>query len=157
MAWGRPGHKPLSGATMINFLTHRCFTRPQWFNHFYGFKDIMGHVHDDVIKWKHFPRYWPFVWEIHRWPVNFPHKGQWRGALMFSLICAWANNHVAGDSGRHSAHHDVIVIPKRYALGWDFVGFSCGSIMVHLPKSIRVVSLASGPSASVAAPRNVCE
>ena len=25
---------------------------------------------------------------IHRSPVNSPHKGQWRGALMFSLICA---------------------------------------------------------------------
>ena len=24
------------------------------------------HVHDDVIKWKHFPRYWPFVRGIHR-------------------------------------------------------------------------------------------
>ena len=22
--------------------------------------------HDDVIKWKHFPRYWPFVRWIHR-------------------------------------------------------------------------------------------
>ena len=22
-------------------------------------------------------------------PVNSPHKGQWRGALMFSLICVW--------------------------------------------------------------------
>ena len=43
---------------------------------------------DDVIKWKHFPRYWPFVRGIHRWPVNSPHKGQWRGALTFSLICA---------------------------------------------------------------------
>ena len=31
--------------------------------------------HDDVIKWKHFPRYWPFVRGIHRSPVNFPHKG----------------------------------------------------------------------------------
>ena len=46
--------------------------------------------HDDVIKWKHFPRYWPFVWGIHRSPVFSPHKGQWRGALMFSLI--WALN-----------------------------------------------------------------
>ena len=46
-------------------------------------------VHDDVIKWKHFPRYWPFVRGIHRSPVNSPHKGQWRGALMFSLICVW--------------------------------------------------------------------
>ena len=32
------------------------------------------HVHDDVMKWKHFPRYWPFVWGIHRCPVNSPHK-----------------------------------------------------------------------------------
>ena len=44
--------------------------------------------HDDVIKWKRFPRYWPFVREIHRSRVNSPHKSQRRGALMFSLICA---------------------------------------------------------------------
>ena len=50
--------------------------------------------HDDVIKWKHFPRYWPFVRRIHWPPVNSPHKGQWRRALMFSLICAWTNGWV---------------------------------------------------------------
>ena len=44
--------------------------------------------HDDVIEWKQFPRYWPFVRGIHRSPVNSLHKGQWRGAFMFSLICA---------------------------------------------------------------------
>ena len=27
-------------------------------------------LHDDVIKWKHFPRYWPFVRGIHRSPVT---------------------------------------------------------------------------------------
>ena len=43
--------------------------------------------HNDVIKWKHFPRNWPFVQEIHRSPVNSPRKGQWREALMFSIIC----------------------------------------------------------------------
>ena len=47
--------------------------------------------HDDDIKWKYFPHYWPFVRGIHRSPVNSPHKGQWRGALMFSLTCAWIN------------------------------------------------------------------
>ena len=41
--------------------------------------------HDDVIKWKQFRRYWPSVQGIHRSPVNYPHKGQWCGALMFSL------------------------------------------------------------------------
>ena len=70
--------------------------------------------HDDVIKWKHFPRYWPFVRGIHRSPVNSPHKGQWRGALMFTLICAringWVNNREAGDLRRHRAHSDVIVM-----------------------------------------------
>ena len=29
---------------------------------------------DGVIKWKHFPRYWPFVGEIHKSPANSPHK-----------------------------------------------------------------------------------
>ena len=71
-------------------------------------------MHDDVIKWKYFPRYWPFVREIHRSPVNFPHKGQWRGALMFTLICArkngWVNNGEAGDLRRYLAHYDVIVM-----------------------------------------------
>ena len=73
--------------------------------------------HDDVIKWKHFPRYWPFVRGIHRSPVNSPHKGQWRGALMFSLICvwinAWVNNSDPGELRRHRAHYDVTVIVYR--------------------------------------------
>ena len=46
-----------------------------------------GIKHDDVTKRKHFPRHWPFVWGIHRSTVNSQHKGQRRGALMFSLIC----------------------------------------------------------------------
>ena len=75
--------------------------------------------HDDVIKWKHFPRYWPFVGGIHRWPVNSPHKGQWRRTLMFSLICAWingwVNNRAAGDLRRHRVHYDVIVMVLWYS------------------------------------------
>ena len=44
--------------------------------------------HDDVIKWKQFPRYWPFVRGIHRSPVNSLHKGQWRGAFdVFFDLC----------------------------------------------------------------------
>ena len=40
--------------------------------------------HDDVIKWKHFPRYWPFERGIQRSPVNAPHKVQWR---VTGLLC----------------------------------------------------------------------
>ena len=51
---------------------------------------------------------------IRRWPVNSPNKGQWRGALMFSLICVWingwVNNGKAGDSRRYCAHYDVTVM-----------------------------------------------
>ena len=75
---------------------------------------ILDWIHDDVIKWKYFPRYWPFVREIHRSPVNFPHKGQWRGALMFALICVWingwVNNREAGDLRRYRPHYDAIVM-----------------------------------------------
>ena len=37
-------------------------------------KRALRAVHDDVIEWKHFPRYWPFVRGIHRSPVpgEFP-------------------------------------------------------------------------------------
>ena len=70
--------------------------------------------HDDVIKWKHFPRYWPFVWGIHWSPVNSPHKGQWRRALRFSLICAWingwVNNPEVGGLRYYRTHSDVIVM-----------------------------------------------
>ena len=71
-------------------------------------------LHDDVIKWKYFPRYWPFVRGIHRSPANSPHKGQWRGDLMLSLLCVWingwVNNREAGDLRRYHALYDVIVM-----------------------------------------------
>ena len=79
-------------------------------------------AHDDVIKWKHFPRYWPFVREIHRSPENSPHKGQWRGALIFSLIYArinaWVNNREAGNFRCHRAHYDATVMICLYMIGW---------------------------------------
>ena len=61
-----------------------------------------------------FLRYWPFVRGIHRSPIDSPHKYQWRGTLVFSLICTWingsVNNREAGDLRRHRAYHDVTVI-----------------------------------------------
>ena len=47
-------------------------------------------------------------------PGEFPHKGQWRGALMFSLICVWINDWVnngeAGNFRCYPAHYDVTVM-----------------------------------------------
>ena len=46
-------------------------------------------IHGGVNKWKPFPRYWLFTRGIRRSQVDSLHKVLWRGALMFSLICAW--------------------------------------------------------------------
>ena len=82
-------------------------------------------IHDDVIKWKHFPRYWPFVRGIHRSLVNSPHKGKWSGTLMFSLICAWikgwVNNAEAGDLRHHRAYYVVTVKIETYSSMWRYV------------------------------------
>ena len=83
-----------------------------WLTHRHQCRSFL--LHDDVIKWKHFPCQWPFVQGIHRSPVNIRHKDQWRGALMFSLIYAWTNDWVnnrdAGDFRHHRAHYDVTVM-----------------------------------------------
>ena len=83
--------------------------------------------HDD-IKWKHFPRYWPFVRGIHRSPVNSPYKGQWRGTLMLSFICAWINgwinNRKAGDLRCYRAHCDVTVMRSQRDSNADRISVS---------------------------------
>ena len=57
-----------------------------------------------------------------------PHKGQWRGALMFSLICVWindwVNNREAGDLRRYRAHYDVTV--RCSASDFHLGGHYCG-------------------------------
>ena len=66
----------------------------------------------DIIKWKHFPRYCPFV------IVDSTHKGQWRGALMFLWFAPQqtieqipgANNRDTCDLRRRCANYDVTVM-----------------------------------------------
>ena len=100
--------------------------------------------HDDIIKWKHFPRYWPFVWGLH--------KGQWRGALVFSLICAWingwVNNGEAGDLRCLRAHYGIIVmtLALRGGLGWR-----------HNDRSYMHIILAVGPPTSAMLSELACD
>ena len=51
---------------------------------------------------------------IHRSLVDYPHKVQWRGVLMLSLICVWINvwenNQNAGDLRRDRSQYDVTVM-----------------------------------------------
>ena len=67
--------------------------------------------------------------------VNSPHKGQWRGALVFSLICVWnngwENNREAGDLRRYRAHYDVIVMSIVIYLTLLYRNFlSLGNVML---------------------------
>ena len=83
----------------------------------WSWRPLLGLVpwcHDDVIYWKHIPRNWPIVREIHPSPVDSPHKGKWRGLLIFSLVCVWPNGYAnyrdAGNLRRHRGHYDVTVM-----------------------------------------------
>ena len=87
--------------------------------------------HGDVVKWKHFPRYWPFLCG------DSPHNGQRCGTKMYSLICAWTygstDNRDVSDLIRHRAPYDVAVMMMYINLPykqvyWD-VGHSWGITM----------------------------
>ena len=83
--------------------------------------------YDDAIKWKGFPRCWPFVRGIHRSPVNFPNRDRYdlliaghlvgeiyptQNAINAGLWCSfllaetkfWTNYLAAGNSRRRGAH-----------------------------------------------------
>ena len=64
----------------------------------------------DVIKWKHFLRYWTLC----RVTGGFHSQGQWHGDLLFSLLCArtngWSTNRDASYFRRHHDHYDVTVM-----------------------------------------------
>ena len=72
-------------------------------------------------------------------PGEFLHKGQWRGALMFSLICTrisgWVTNGEAGDLRRYRDHYDVIV------MGSDFVCMESSRISISGPPQYKDVVL----------------
>ena len=91
-------------------VIHQTFTRTNDYA-VYGHIDALSSIiieHDDVIRWNHFPRYWPFVRELtgRRWnPLTKASDAE----LWCFLICAWkkhwVNNRDAGDMRRHRAHY----------------------------------------------------
>ena len=71
--------------------------------------------HDDVIRWKHFPRYWP-LWEIHWSPVNSPHKGQQCGTLMRSLMRSYWSHYKWNYSNIFRIQHQFYTLVHLNAL-----------------------------------------
>ena len=104
----------------VKSVAYKVHVKSNWALHTYRCKICIAHYrwHMMMSSNINFPRYWSFVRGIHRSPVNSPHKDQWRGALMFSLISAWinglVNNHVVGDFRSHCAHYDVTVMVLWY-------------------------------------------
>ena len=67
--------------------------------------------HDDVIKWKYFPFYWPFVRGIYRViPLTKASDAEHWCFLWSALTNDWANTRDAEDLRRHRAHCDMNVI-----------------------------------------------
>ena len=96
-------------------------------------------------------------------PVNSARKGQWRGALMFSLICVWingwVNNREAGDLRRYRAHYDVTVMGlpvtrKRFHVmtstydEWKTPAVSASRLEYFecSARKVRIVNLKGGPA-----------
>ena len=112
---------------------------------------ILSGTYQEISWWRHqmetFPRNWTFVRGSRRSPVNSPHKGQWRWALMFSLISVWindwVNNREAGDWRRYRAHYDVIVMWINIDISFKI------SMLSHLNLVLlNCVTICSGKSLS---------
>ena len=97
-------------------------TRSNWTVLHAVFEWLRKNVNQSLNRWRHqmetFSTLLAFYAGNHRSPVNSPHKGQWRRALMFSLICAWINSWAnKGDAGHlrgYRAHYDVTVMTPGF-------------------------------------------
>ena len=88
--------------------------------------NLVPHVKDWNVTWWHNQmETFAGLLVLHRSQVDSPPKGQWHGALMFSLICAkinfWVINCEAGDLRRYCAHHDVVVMNHGSQQFWKHV------------------------------------
>ena len=92
--------------------SHHCEVRkqqtfnPQWHSDAICCHRTGSTLHDNVIKWKHFPRNWPFVWGIHR-SREIPTQ---RPVMICVWINDWVNNREAGNLRRHRGYYDVNVM-----------------------------------------------
>ena len=82
---------------------HEIHMNLEWFELHLNFIRIAWQVHQKFLRTTHECGLWHPCYVLHTneppgpsWnsPVNSPHKGQWRGALMFSLVCVWINGWV---------------------------------------------------------------
>ena len=77
-------------------------------------------------------------------------KGQWRGALRFSLICAWINgwvkNHKAGDLRCHRAHYDVTIMfyISQHIVCQNVLNLCCSNMQHFMVASSTIAYMTNG-------------
>ena len=106
--WGNCSHLVWCG--WITLTSRYCYVDERWI---LVTRVSYAAIHDDVIKWKHFPRYWPFVFPAQR-PVT----------RSFDIFCDLRpyirlSKQWWGDLRCYRTHYDVIVmvsIPGRHNL-----------------------------------------
>ena len=80
----------------------------------------MGLPHDDTIKWKHIPRYWPLCGEFtgHRWIPRIKASDAELWCLFFICVWnnSWVNNGDADDLRCRRAHYGVTVMIKPHII-----------------------------------------
>ena len=134
--------------TQLLDCTHQCRSRLKF--------PIMNWVDDSIAGGQHMA----FTWWRHQMETfsallafcagNSPHKDQWRGLLMFTLICAringWVNNREAGDLRCHRANYDIIVMIMNDC-AWVVFGHLCFywsyaaiSVFFHVVPTISITA-----------------
>ena len=106
---------------VVGSIVSRFTTFPLFKTGYVDYNDATRRLKSTATRWRHqmepFSALLALCAGNSPAPVNSPHKGQWRGALMFSLICArindWVNSREAGDLRRHRGHYDVNVMKLR--------------------------------------------
>ena len=83
--------------------------------------------HDDVIRWKYFPRYWPFCGEFtgHRWILltKASDAELWYFLWSAPATNGWVNNRSTCDLRRHRTQHDIIAMDSKcHGCSWHLVG-----------------------------------
>ena len=112
--WRCSTHKIISMIKMglNNHTLECCLTRAAWEAACLTWQPVLHHYYS--IKWKHFPRYWPFVRGIHGSSVDSRHKGPvtriFDDLFNVSLKKGVKNNGMAVDLRRRDAHRDVTVV-----------------------------------------------
>ena len=133
------GDIPRSGSTLVQLMS--CWRQASLFVGWSSWVRCCG-----IPWWRHQMETFSALLAICA--ANSPHKGQWRGSLMFSLMCAWingwVNNGEATDLRHHRAHYDVIVMISREMLTISVPGVNITNSLLQ-PHLVSQIAKFMGP------------